>query len=135
MKTLIIITSLLFVSSLFSQTAEDYYKKGLEQLNHDNIEGYNKAGEYFSKSLELDPNYYLSSYEMGKLYIRAISYDLALTEFTKVIMIAPNFSDAYIERGDIYRQSVDYKNACNDFKKAQQLGNKRAKEYLDQYCN
>jgi Tfp pilus assembly protein PilF len=129
----ILITIILFmsISFLFSQTAEDYYKMGLEQ---DRLGQSTKAEEYFRKSLEVDPNYHLSIFEYAKMYIRARSYDLALTELNKVINLAPEFPDAYMERGNIYLQYVDHTKACKDFKKAQQLGNKKAKEYLDQYC-
>jgi tetratricopeptide (TPR) repeat protein len=131
MKAFLFILSIIFTSNLFSQTAEDYYNKGLEQKR---LGDPGKAFEYFDKSFETDPKFYLSIFEIGKIYIEARSYDLASETFTKVIQIEPGFSDAYIERGNIYVLSKMHDQGCKDFAKAKKLGNKTAQKYIDQYC-
>ena len=105
----------------FGQTAEDYFKKGLDERMKKN---YSSSIYYFNKAIELNNNDY--NYYMGRGISRndLKSYKEAIEDFSLVIKLNPKYGKAYVHRAiSIVLESGDPENdsACRDVKVAKTL--------------
>ena len=118
-------------------SAENYNNLGVQEYEKGN---YEKAIEYFTKAIELKPDYAEAYFNRGLAYFKTGSYynrepyEKAIQDFTKAIELKPDFVDAYYHRGLAYIQFVHYyrkpfsqdvidkfNKAVNDFNKVLEL--------------
>lgn len=96
-------------------TAYDYYLKGLESTQGDNLESLEKGIAYFKKAMEEDPEFaipyvsiaicyfYLDTYSGVKQYSEQIK-----TLADQAIALDPELADAYLAKGFYYLQEQEY---------------------------
>ncbi|MFH2143222.1 MAG: tetratricopeptide repeat protein [Bacteroidota bacterium] len=118
-NTICNIIAILFVASGFSQSAEEYYKTGMEL--YDNYDTKREAWESFTKAIEIDTNFKEAYYARGKFSDQSDSIRIA--NYSKAIELDIYFKEAYFERGGVKSSNLeDYKSAISDFSKAIEHG-------------
>jgi lipopolysaccharide biosynthesis regulator YciM len=103
------------------ESAKAYNDQGVAiRMNGD----HKQAIEYFSKAIEIDPNYAEAYNNRGLSYASSQigNFDLALSDFSKVIELNPNDGDAYFLRANLYFQKRDYDKTWEDINKVKSLG-------------
>jgi tetratricopeptide (TPR) repeat protein len=125
-----------------------WYNHGVSKLEaHD----YAASIPYFDKALNLDPMYVDAYYARGGVEMQLKQYWECIHDMDKALAIDPKASKCYLLRGDSrFRMLNDipvYANdsgiimtmridsACNDMYMAEQLGEKNAGVYIEEYCN
>ena len=89
----------------------------------------NKTIEYYTKAIELDPEYAAAYCGRGFAYYELDQYE-AIDDFTKAIELDPQNALAYYNRGfAYYTKSGDYQEAIDDFTKAIELNPEYAAAY------
>jgi Tfp pilus assembly protein PilF len=88
-----------------------YYNKG----------AYRRAESYYSKALEIKPNFALALRGIGKTYLALSDNAAAISSFEKAIQQAPNFTELYLDVGNAYEQSQQYKKALFSYRKVLEL--------------
>jgi non-specific serine/threonine protein kinase len=78
-----------------SITAYDYYLKGREYYYRHNKEGYEMAGSYFAKALEIDSTYALAYAGMADACAQKALLDSAITLSRRAISIDSSLPEAY----------------------------------------
>jgi len=88
--------------------AENYNNLGVQEYEKGN---YKKAIEYFTKAIELKPDYAEAYFNRGLAYLKTGSIWIpggvenlrkALSDFNKAIELKPDYVDAYYQRGVTY---------------------------------
>ena len=91
----------------------------------------NKTIEYYTKAIELDPEYAAAYCGRGfAYYTKSGDYQEAIDDFTKAIELNPEYAAAYNNRGGAYRELGQYQKAIDDFTKAIELDPKDAEAYF-----
>lgn len=75
----------------------------------------------YTKSIELDSNFYFGFYNRGNIFFDMKRYEPAILDFTRTIQINPRFVNAYVNRGLCYLEKNDLDMAISDFEKALKL--------------
>lgn len=108
---------------------DDWYNKGYSAAKH---KQYETAISYYTKSIELNPNFRdaydnrgIAKFELGK-------YNEAIEDYNKSIELFADDADAYFNRGNANYNLERYPEAVNDYRKALQLrpNDKDTKRYL-----
>ena len=94
----------------------------------------NLIEDLYLKSLELDPDFYYSWFNVAIVRSEKKEFESAIEAYTKVLKIKPDFAEAYYNRGLNYLYLENAKKACNDFSKAGELGLSNAYEVMKVYC-
>lgn len=81
-----------------------------------------KAREYFTQSLELNPQDEILAYNVGEILFSNAKMQEALEYFTLAAKIKPGWPDAYLKLGYVYLNLTDYDKAKENFKKFLELG-------------
>ncbi|KAF5433807.1 Tetratricopeptide (TPR) repeat containing protein [Candidatus Methanophagaceae archaeon] len=89
------------------------------------------AIEYYTKALELNPEYPDAYYNRGATYYNLKDYEKAISDYNKALELNQEYVDAYNNRGLAYGDLKDYGKAISDFNKAIELN----PEYADAYNN
>jgi len=110
--------------------AAAYFNKGTSEAA---LGKYTEAIASFTRSLDSDPKNVSNYMNRGNCYVMTEDYEKAIGDFSKAIEIEPTYSPAYINRGAAFHAKGDTK-ACDDWRKAEQLGNKKGTELLNEYC-
>ncbi len=110
--------------------AAAYFNKGTSEAA---LGKYTEAIASFTQSLELDTRNVSNYMNRGNCYVMIEDYDKAIGDFSKAIEIEPKYSPAYINRGAAFNAKGNTK-SCDDWRKAEELGNKKGTELLNQYC-
>jgi len=84
-------------------------------------EDLDSAQDYFKKSLELDPQDEVLSYNVGEIYFSHQKLDGAIEYFELAIQIKPDWPDAYYKLGLVYLNLTDYDSAKEKLKKFLEL--------------
>jgi len=72
---------------------------------------------------------------MGNIKLKIDFYSGAIFDYDKAIELDNNYSNAYRNRG-IAKMGLGQKdNACLDFHRAVALGDSKASELINKYCN
>ena len=112
-------------------TAQDYFNKGDDQLNHKN---YNEALIMFNKAVELDSssgnNYAYRG--MAKYYLQDLKG--AISDYDKALKLIPDYSEVYELRGVAKGDLLDKSGACEDWNKAFELGFNKAYNLIEKFC-
>jgi tetratricopeptide (TPR) repeat protein len=99
-------------------SAKDYFNKALEAKD------IAQQISFYTKAVQLDPNYALAYYNRGKLYYNLKNYKQALNDFNKTISLKPDYALAYYMRASLYNQTGNYEQARDDYNKAKTLNPK-----------
>jgi len=106
------------------------------------IKQYQKAKEYHSMAIEINPKYAFAYYNRGLAERQLEEYKGAVDDYTKAIEINPKYADAYYKRGIAKKDLNDFKGAIDDYTKAIEIDPKdttayynreRAKESLKEF--
>ena len=106
-------------------TASEWFDKGFHEKD------WNIRIEYYSKAIELDPQYMAAYYQRGDLFMVVRKYEAAIQDYSKVIELLPNNASAYRERGDAYTCLEKYEAAISDYNKAIELNPEDAIAYME----
>ena len=100
-----------------NQTAQDFFKKGLQLCQEANFEA---AIEEFSRALALEhaPDIF---YNRAKAYFKLQDFSKAINDFSSLISHEPSNAFYYSERGVAYHLSGDSTKALEDLDKAAAL--------------
>ena len=90
-------------------------------LDYRDAGDYDRAVEYFTKAIELNPNYAIAYNNRGGVYSDKGDYDRALEDCNKAIILKPEYAEPYSNRGSIYRDTGEVDLAINDYDMAIQL--------------
>lgn len=111
-----------------SQLARDAFYKGI-------IEGKSgvqqKAVEYFSEAIRIDPKFVLAYYNRGIALQQLGEYPQAIKDYTEAVRLEPYFADAYGSRGTAYAKLEQHDQAIKDFSEAIRLAPKAALNYAN----
>lgn len=98
--------------------ASEWFKKGLTALHTNN---YKQAIAYFTKAIELKPDYAYAYNNRGVLYSRLGNVQQAIEDMTKAIEVKPDYAEAYFGRGLNYGKSGNHQRAIIEYNKAIEL--------------
>ncbi len=117
--------------------AQDYYLKGIEELNKvikddpndDNnlnslgycylgMDDYENALECYKKAVKIQPNSEHHLHSLGQTYMKMGSYDKAIKELEKSLKYNPKHSYAWFDLGLIYEDQNQVEKAIECFEKA-----------------
>jgi len=80
-----------------------------------------KAREYFTQSLERNPQDEILAYNVGEILFSNTKMDEALEYFTLAATIKPAWSDAYLKLGYVHLNKTEYDKAKENFNKFLEL--------------
>ncbi|MCX5697998.1 MAG: tetratricopeptide repeat protein, partial [Candidatus Omnitrophica bacterium] len=95
----------LSISSVYAETVEEYFNRGLAHGNQGNFP---QAISDFTKAIEINPNDAEAYYNRGLVYGTQGNFPQAISDFTKAIEINPNDAEAYYNRGLAYYEKKEY---------------------------
>ncbi|MFA5779774.1 MAG: tetratricopeptide repeat protein [Elusimicrobiota bacterium] len=108
-------------------TAYQWFSKGYEA---DTLKLYDKAIEYYTKAIEINPKFEDAYVNRGVAYGNKGLYDEAIEDCTKAIQMNPKDAGAYVNRGIVYNNKGLYDEAIEDCIKAIQINPKLAEAYF-----
>lgn len=88
-----------------------------------------EAIEMMKKTLEIEPDYRKSNFNIGTCYAKLEDYENALLFINKALKDDNTNGEYYLNRGFVRLQLNDKNRACKDFELANKYG-ANAKEYL-----
>jgi len=134
------VLAILIPGTYTAVNAENFNNLGVQEYEKGN---YEKAIEYFTKAIELKPDYAEAYYNRGLAYLKIGSkytaegrknLNSAIADFSKAIELKPNYVDAYYSRGlakiafihfydKPFSQEIEqlFESAIKDFKKSLSL--------------
>lgn len=99
-----------------------------------NLDAYDEAIKYYSKAIELKPDYSQAYDGRGICYDDGLNdFEKALSDYSKAIELNPKSGTYFFNRGALLFDNNLRKEALPDLKKADSLGKVDAKEYLKKY--
>ena len=110
--------------------AKEWYDKGLSEKTD-----MNKQIEFYTKAIQLDPNYKDAYNNRGISKKNLGRYTEAITDYDKAIQLDPNYKDAYNNRGVSKYNLSKYTEAITDYDKAIQLDPNYAKAIASKGCS
>ena len=87
-------------------------------VKKDDIE---KASEYFTQSLESNPQDEILAYNVGEILFSNAKMDEALEYFNMAATIKPGWADAFLKLGYVYLNKTEYDQAKENFNKFLEL--------------
>ena len=82
---------------------------------------YDLAIKYFTKAIELKPDYAIAYNNRAAVYRSKGKHDLAIEDCDKAIQLNPDYAEPYSNRGAAYRNKGDYDRAIRDYDRAIKL--------------
>ncbi len=121
--------------TFFLKTVKDAPDAALIQHALGNVyareENYEKALDYYNKSLELYPLYHAAYNNIGTIYSKHGLLDYAITSFKNAIKINPDYVQAHFNLGTMYYQKGMLTEASDEFKRVLAL----SKNYVKAHNN
>ena len=108
-----------FQVKLNTPTARDRYRQGNDAFDR---EEYDTALNYYTKSIEMEPDSFEVYYIRGTVYGAKSEYEKAISDFDCAILLNPDYAEAYYGRAIAYSSLKEYGKAAADIKKSQALG-------------
>jgi tetratricopeptide (TPR) repeat protein len=105
--------------------AKEWFDKGFKETNH------YKEIEYFSKAIELKPNYKAAFFNRAIAKSDLGKYNEAITDYNQTIRLKPDDEQAFLNRGEVKRKLGMYTEAISDFDQAILLKH----DYADAFNN
>ena len=110
---IVVIAALVCIAgSAGAQDAEELFVKGEQYYSEGE---YEKAIEYFTLAIEMDPHCVLCYYKRGNIKYALGQYEEAIADYTRAIEIDPGESLFYEKRGLLYHVLGRYNDAILDF--------------------
>ncbi len=121
---------LLKVASADPTNSITFYNLGICQMTRGKRR---KAVEYFTKAIELSPNWVEPIWNRGTAYDELADWDQALTDYNRALELDPENADIYNNRGNTFTHFGRIEEAIDDFKKALEINpnHQKAKSNLD----
>lgn len=113
------------------ELSEYYFRVGEKYVKFLN---YEKALEYFNKSIEKDSLSIKSYKNRGNIYAMNSNFDLAISDYRKILELNPEDSGVLMNLGNVLHQSGNYVEGCKCWEKAYQLGEKNANMMIEKFC-
>lgn len=108
-----------------TNAASDWFNKGYYASSNQ------KKVEYYSKAIQLDPNYKSAYYNRGIAYYDKKQYYKSIADYTSALNLDPNYSSAWYNRSLCYYNLAQYEKALYDCNKALTLRTVFANAYLN----
>src|SRR5688572_7399052 len=108
-----------------------YFNRGTCELALNDLKS---AMADFDKTIELDPKFVKAYYSRASVFVSQEKYTDALPDLDNTVELDPTTPNALTLRGQIRAQTGNKKGACEDFTLAKQNGDKKADQYLSQFC-
>jgi len=99
-----------------------------------NLQDFKGAIKDYEQAIKLNPKGSRAYYSCGSAKYNISDFKGAIEDYTQCIKLNPKHKDAWFERGIAELQLDMNEKACKDLKKALELGNKKARDYLLEYC-
>ena len=121
---------------LYRSRYKAYTLIGVSYFNNGDRE---KAKEYFDKSLSVEPKFFYTHNELGKLQVSYGNTNEAIYEFKLAIEYNPNYVESYYNIAKTYSSINDIQNACSSFRKVLELAPDTdygftARNYVNSFC-
>ncbi len=131
-KKISLLLLVLFSLTAYSQTAEEYIKKGSDKFN---LEDYVGAITEFTEAIKVNPSSEWAYSFRAEAHTKLGDYEAALKDYDTLVELNPEVILVYYNRGTI-RQILGYqKEGCQDWKKAKEMGHPEIDDLLTRYCN
>jgi tetratricopeptide (TPR) repeat protein len=127
-----LIATLLITYAGYSQTAEEYFNKGLEKASGRDYTG---AITEYTKAIKPNPKHASAFNARGNARTSIKDYNGAISDFSKALEIYYNYADAYYGRGLTKVLTGHIDSGCLVLKKARELGFADAFEAIKKYCD
>ncbi|MEI7904547.1 MAG: tetratricopeptide repeat protein [Candidatus Firestonebacteria bacterium] len=101
MTKILSIIVVLFATALFAETADECFKKGVEQANQGH---YGNAISQLKRALELSPGFAEYHLNLGIVYANDKKYDSAISEVEASVKMNPNNGMAYYVLAMLYEK-------------------------------
>lgn len=111
---------------------ETYFERGYAYFG---LGKYEEAVDDFTSAIKIEDGHKMIYNNRGDCYYYLGKYKKAIADYDETIKIDPNSQGAYISRGLAKKKLDNMEGACKDWDIAIELGNQKAKEYKDKYCN
>ncbi len=100
-----LLISILLFSAAHAQVskAKQHYKSGIQLRNNNKFP---EALAEFSKATEFDKKFDSAYVEIGNIYSKSGSMDLAMTNYNKALAVNPKYADALFGIAKIYRDAI-----------------------------
>ncbi|MFH0917603.1 MAG: tetratricopeptide repeat protein [Candidatus Omnitrophota bacterium] len=125
----------LSASSVYAETAEEYFTHGCVSYNQGNLP---QAIANYTKAIAIKPDYAAAYNNRGLVYFRLHNFIQAIADYTKAIALDPNFAAAYNNRGQanhnlgtLYGNQRNFVQAIADYNKAIDLDPNYALAYYN----
>jgi len=107
--------NILILNNVYAKKDAVYwYNKGVDATDLD------KKIEYYTKAIELNPEYAEAYCNRGFAYDNKGEYDRAIEDYNKAIELNPEFAEVYNNRGLAYFIQKFPTTACGDFYQAEE---------------
>lgn len=130
MKTLFVITTILFISSASAQTDVDRYFYYAEYYQKQ--KDYEQAIDWYSKAITLNEKYTEAYHQRGRCRQFSKDYTGAIADYTTAIKLFPHYTKSYLNRAACKNRIGDAKDACEDWKQAEKLASNDSTIYFNQ---
>ena len=104
-----------------NNTAADWTKKAQKSWDGQQYKDPQKAIEYLSKAIELEPANADTYNRRGTAYYNLGDYQRTIEDDSEAIRLAPEYADAFNNRGGAYAKLGKYKEAIEDYNQAIRL--------------
>jgi tetratricopeptide (TPR) repeat protein len=93
----------------------DYYEQGEFALR---VEKWDRAIDFFSKSLNDNPSFFVAYHNRAIAYSKMGEYDKSIEDLKKAVQLNPDYPDAYGLMGLVYEIKKDHASALQAYKDA-----------------
>ncbi len=97
-------------------------------------EGWEDARADYNKALRVKPDQPYVWYNMANAYLQERQYRKAIHHYSQALRLDSSFHQALFNRGLTFIYLKQTENGCMDMSKAGELGNKKAYEVIQRYC-
>ena len=107
--------------------ASDAFQKGNNAFFKKN---FNKAIEYYLKTIELRPNDAHAYNNLGNSYKEIKNYSKAINAFQNAIILKPDYASAHYNLGIVYQKNKNFEIALDSYRKAARLSHTGIQKWL-----
>tara|TARA_B100000575_G_C23086276_1_gene626039 strand:- start:455 stop:1030 length:576 start_codon:yes stop_codon:yes gene_type:complete len=107
--------------------ASDAFQKGNNAFF---TKKFNKAIEYYLKTIELRPNDAHAYNNLGNSYKEIKNYSKAINAFQNAIILKPDYASAHYNLGIVYQKNKNFEIALDSYRKAARLSHTGIQKWL-----
>ena len=115
MRRLFTIIAITFFTNSFGQTADAYFKIGIEKHHSKDLDG---AIKEYSKAIKEDNTMTLAYFNRGMCELALQDFKSAMKDFDKTIELNPKIADAYYSRATVFVSQKKYPESLTDLDRA-----------------